>query len=553
MHCRGLLLHAHNAQHDLFPQSLHCHLLIDTVKYRHTIDQRMTTTCHGKRMQNKIIYLLWPTAQTLHLAAAVCRAENDTIHEVIETGQRSLPETIALVSHHKRTLIRIFLPADSARLKNESQHHLQTISRNKSEVSWHEVSDDPPSELIHTYLRYKITLAFFGDASGRLARDQLKDAVISLATNPDRIAEKYSHSLQTFIRLNQPAIEGQTAQMITLKRDIRRVAPSGLKNILILGETGSGKEAVAFFLHDFDPERQPKGFHAINCAGLQEEFLVSELFGHVKGAYTGASKDRKGLISKLDKGTLFLDELPDMPRRVQAMLLRFLESGEYSPMGSSKTYTADVKIIAGGQKTLLIEKINSRQFRKDLYYRLAGKTLHIPSLREISGDIPKIIDHLVYRSKASRTQRDETIAYFNTRLIDLKKYHWPGNIRELANYVKRKLHLGKEEEITLGEDAIFTQFRLEIPKKGEEALPEKDPESEKLYPYAVKPSFYWSEQVPDLQELRQEHLQLATPNEVRNMYCRYIHENLSKKGASQALIAKNLHISVNSLKSYIKT
>lgn len=375
----------------------------------------------------------------------------------------------------------------------------------------------------------------------------------SLATNPDRIAEKYSHSLQTFNRLNQPAIEGQTPQMVTLKKDIRRVAKAELENILILGETGSGKEAVAFFLHDFDPKRQPNAFQAINCAGLQEEFLASELFGHVKGAYTGADKDRKGLIDKLDKGTLFLDELPDMPIRIQAMLLRFLESGEYFPMGSSEICTADVKIIAGGQQELLIEKINSRQFRKDLYYRLAGKTLHIPSLREISEDIPKIIDHLVYRSKASRTQRNETIAYFNTRLIGLKQYHWPGNIRELANYVKRKLQLGKEEEIILGEDVIFTQSRLKIKKKGGGNLSEKYPEKEKPSPYAVKPSFYWIEQIPDLQDLRQGHLQLPTPNEVKNMYCRHIQEKLSRKGAPQALVAKILNISINSLKSYTKT
>lgn len=502
----------------------------------------------------KIIYLLWPTAKTLHLAASICRHENDTIHEVIETGQRSFSETIAQASHHKRTLIRIFLPpTDIARLKSENQQHLQVISRNNSQVDWHEGSDAPLSGPINTYLRYKITLAFFGDGSGRLARSQLKDAVISLAANPDSIAEKYSHSLKTFSRLNHPAIEGQTPKMVTLKRDIYRVAKAELKNILILGETGSGKEAVAFFLHDFDPKKQPNAFQAINCAGLQEEFLASELFGHVKGAYTGANKDRKGLISKLDKGTLFLDELPDMPIRIQAMLLRFLESGEYSQMGSNEICTADVKIIAGGQQELLAEKINSRQFRKDLYYRLAGKTIYIPSLREISEDIPKIIDHLVYRSEASSTQRAETIAYFNDLLPALKAYHWPGNIRELANYVKRKLQLGKEEEISLGEDAIFTQPRTEITPKITENLALKDSENKRPYFYAVKPSFCWLEQIPDLQDLRQGHLNLPAPSEVRNMYCRHIHENLTRKGASQALVAQSLHISVNSLKSYIKT
>ncbi len=502
-------------------------------------------------MKQEAIYLLWPTTRALFMAATTCMNENDIIDEVIETGQRSLLETLALVEHQKNKIIRVFLPADLDKKKSEIKKHLQKISNNNNQAEWYTVSDDYPPEPINTYLRYKISLAFFGDEKGRVSREQLKDAITSFANNQGAIPTEDSRALQVFSQLNQPAIEGQSAKMIELKQSIRRVARAGLENVLLLGETGSGKEASAFFLHDFDPNRRGKEFQAVNCAGLQEEFLASELFGHVKGAYTGADKKRVGLIAKLDGGTLFLDELPDMPLRIQAMLLRFLENGVYFPMGSNKAASANVKIIAGGQHELLADKIRTKEFRKDLYYRLAGKVIKIPSLREIPEDIPQIIDHLVYRAKSDRESRNETIAYFNDRIAELADYHWPGNIRELANYIKRRLRLGNDENIIFGEDNLITSQQAII--CDEQADDKKQPlETEEKFDkeYTVATFFKWRNPNINMAELK-ESVIFATPKEVATAYTIFVHDNLKRHGCSQAMIAKKLNLALNTLKKSI--
>ncbi len=330
------------------------------------------------------IFLVWPTPEALYLAATLCRDENQQPSKILETGQRSITDTLAQVSHYKKSEIVIFAPFVC---NEKAREHLRAIGSNGGQIHWygeygtqaglilrdqcqeipslilHEDIYKSPSKQVEIYLRYKITLAFLGDENGTFDRDQLQDAIEKLAADPNMVPQEEKHYVETFANLSFPAIQGRSAKMTGLKNDVRRVARSGLNNVLILGETGSGKEATAFFLHNLDPDRRDNDFRALNCAGLQEDFLISELFGHVKGAYTGAGKDRNGLITKLDGGTLFLDELPDMPLRVQAMLLRFLESGEYVPMGSDKTKMADVKIIAGGQRKLLAEKISAKQFR----------------------------------------------------------------------------------------------------------------------------------------------------------------------------------------------
>lgn len=502
-------------------------------------------------MKSQIIYLVWPTPAALILAAGICREESETISKVIETGQRSLVTALEKVCMHPKAVIRIFLPEDADYPKGDIQQYEDAIDQSNSQVKWYTVKNEPPPDSIKKYLTYKITLAFFGNSSETIASEQLKEAIENLSVNPDEIPVKELHSLRTFIKMNNPAIEGQSSRMIILKKDIRRVAQAGLENILLIGETGSGKEAAAFFLHNLDPCRREQEFHALNCAGLQEDFLASELFGHVEGAYTGANKNRTGLIKKLDNGTLFLDELPDMPLRIQAMLLRFLESGEYSPMGSNKTFFANVKIIAGGQREMLAEKITSKLFRKDLYYRLAGKIIIIPCLREIAEDLPVLIDHLVYKMCDHRKRRNDTIAYFKARMTEFQEYHWPGNVRELANYVKRKLRLGKDEEIILGEEDIAHLIgQLDLPISSEPKLHEH-PKVDRSYPYAVKPSFDWLDELPNSQELKQANLRLATPKEVSAMYGRFIYKSLTEIGVSQALTARKLQVSVNTLKAYI--
>lgn len=300
---------------------------------------------------------------------------------------------------------------------------------------------------INDYLRYKITRFFLGSMNGDYDIRQLRDVVVNLSGYP-RISSKEKKLAALSRNLDFPAIEGRSGKLLRLKKEIHRLAGKDI-NVLVLGETGTGKEAAAFFLHCLGEKEG--GYGVVNCASLNEEYLISELFGHVEGAFTGAVKARDGLVKRLDHGTLFIDELPDMPERVQAMLLRFLQSGEYTPMGSDISLKVNVNIIAGGQSDRLSEKISGNKFRKDLYYRLAGKIIEAPCLRDIPDDIPGIIDNIVYKTGGvTEKQRNEVIHYFAKRMNELKVYAWPGNVRELANYVKRRLLLGEAEDIVLG-------------------------------------------------------------------------------------------------------
>lgn len=184
------------------------------------------------------------------------------------------------------------------------------------------------------------------------------------------------------------ALKGDSPLMRELKSRIARISPTDLR-VLIIGETGTGKEAVALYLHEFS-DRQRNPFVSINCAGLEEGFLRSELFGHLKGAYTGAIRDRKGLIEAAEGGTFFLDELHEMPLTIQSDLLRFLETGRYRPLGSDEEKQADVRIVAGALPKIL-QMVDTGAFRSELYYRLNNVQLHTPSLAEIPEDIIKII------------------------------------------------------------------------------------------------------------------------------------------------------------------
>jgi len=474
---------------------------------------------------------------------------------VLETGRRTLATTLAeLCPLARESEIVIFAPF-TADPSGMILTHFQRLIDNGCQIHWYggsEAESTPcmtkllcypekykqPPDTIKEYLRYKIAKAFLGDETERINRRELQEAIIWLSATPDRIPEQDQLSVVVFSSLNYPAIESRSQKMANLKKQLRRVAASGLENVLILGETGTGKEATAFFLHDLDPVRRKRNFAAINCAGLREEFLISELFGHKKGAFTGAANDRPGLIAQLDGGTLFLDELPDMEPRAQAMLLRFAENGNYSPMGSDESRKADVKIIAGGQRELLRDKILSKEFRKDLYYRLAGKVLAIPSLREIPDDLPVLVDHLAYKMEKCQKKRNETIQYFSKRLDEMEKYSWPGNIRELANYVRRRLALGPDETISFEEDeftGILAGDQLNTPHA-------------KIVPdYAIEVKFSVIDKDMTIEDLKNETTKLEHPDDLKKRYIAYVHGLMKNRGVSNASITKKLGISTNTL------
>ncbi len=203
--------------------------------------------------------------------------------------------------------------------------------------------------------------------------------------------------------------------------------------ILITGESGTGKEVVAKSIHDHSPRRKNE-LVAINCGAIPENLLESELFGHEKGSFTGASARREGRFEQCDQSTLFLDEIGDMPLTVQVKLLRVLQEGTFSRVGGNETLSSDVRIIAATNKNLSIEVANGR-FREDLYYRLNVVELHLPPLRERKEDIPLLADFFL--KKITKKNNMAQISLSGEAIEMLQQQHWQGNVRELENTMAR--------------------------------------------------------------------------------------------------------------------
>ena len=226
-------------------------------------------------------------------------------------------------------------------------------------------------------------------------------------------------------------VVGSSPQMLALVERLKRIAPTDA-TVLILGETGTGKELVAQAVHQNSP-RKSKPFVALNCAALSENILESELFGHVKGAFTDASSDRVGKFEYANGGTLFLDEVGDMPLATQIKLLRVLESGEITRVGSNTPQRVNVRILSATNRNLE-EAIAAGTFRSDLYHRLKVVTVAIPTLRERAADIPLLIEHFVrqFAKRHGKTIRGVSLP----ARIRLGSYAWPGNVRQLRNVVE---------------------------------------------------------------------------------------------------------------------
>jgi DNA-binding NtrC family response regulator len=248
------------------------------------------------------------------------------------------------------------------------------------------------------------------------------------------------------------ALVGHSPAIIEVMKTLARVAPSQA-SVLVLGETGTGKELVARTIHRYS-ERSTRRFVAVNCSALAEGLLESELFGHVRGAFTGAAVSRPGLFREADKGTLFLDEIGDISPALQARLLRALQEHEIVPVGSETTVKIDVRVIAATHRDLT-ELVRQGRFREDLYYRLDVVTLRLPPLRERRQDIPLLVDHFL-RTLSSRHGRGP-VALDPEALRRLLAYDWPGNIRELQNVLERALLLA--EQGVIGPEHLATTVR----------------------------------------------------------------------------------------------
>ncbi len=244
--------------------------------------------------------------------------------------------------------------------------------------------------------------------------------------------------------LEKYEIIGETPVMKALKKDIQRAAPSN-SWILITGENGTGKEFVAHNIHLLST-RSARPFVEVNCAAIPEELIESELFGHDKGAVTGAVSKKKGEFDMADRGTIFLDEIADMSMRTQAKVLRILQEQTFERVGGTELIRVDVRVIAATNKDLR-EEIKKGNFREDLYYRLNVIPFVVPPLRERAEDIPLLVEHFL--GEASAKSGVEPLGVDEEVMRRLQEYRWPGNIRELKNLVERLVIMSPGPSITL--------------------------------------------------------------------------------------------------------
>jgi DNA-binding NtrC family response regulator len=249
---------------------------------------------------------------------------------------------------------------------------------------------------------------------------------------------------------------GRSPAMVEVYKTIARVAP-GPSTVLVLGESGTGKELVARAIHDHSG-RRARPFLAVDCAALTESLLESELFGHVRGAFTGAVGESHGLFAEADGGTIFLDEIGDVSPALQAKLLRVLQEHEVRPVGGTEWRRVDVRTIAATNRDLAA-LVAAGRFREDLYYRLKVVTISLPALRERRDDVPLLVDHLVRR--AARGCGKPVAGVSKEALAVLGAYHWPGNIRELAHVLERGVALAQHP--VLGVEDLPPEVRRDGP------------------------------------------------------------------------------------------
>ena len=252
------------------------------------------------------------------------------------------------------------------------------------------------------------------------------------------------------IKYNFGEIVGASKNMLELFEKIEKVAKSD-SSILIFGESGTGKELVARAIH-FQSDRKDCPFVKVNCGVLAEGVLESELFGHERGSFTGAMKRRRGRFELADKGSIFLDEIGDVPLTTQVKLLRVLQERELERVGGEETLEVDVRVIAATNKNLMA-MVESGEFREDLYYRLNIIPLELPPLRERKEDIPLLVEHFLRKKSAELNKVPTSVN--ECAMQELINYSWPGNVRELENVIERAVVLCEDDEIGVNDLPIL--------------------------------------------------------------------------------------------------
>jgi len=257
------------------------------------------------------------------------------------------------------------------------------------------------------------------------------------------------------------AIVGETAAVRAMLRDVKKVA--GVETtVLLMGETGTGKELVARAIHDASPRRE-RTLVKMNCGAIPQGLVESELFGHERGAFTGALQRRIGRFEMADKGTLFMDEVGELPSDIQVKLLRVLQEQEFERVGSTRSQQVDVRLVAATNRDLETE-VSGGRFRRDLFYRLNVFPVRIPPLRERAGDIPLLVKHFL--AQLQRKLAKPLHGVTETSIARLQAYAWPGNIRELQNVLERACVMATSPTVDVDDALPIAIIADRIPNQG---------------------------------------------------------------------------------------
>jgi two-component system response regulator AtoC len=329
-----------------------------------------------------------------------------------------------------------------------------------------------------------LVILLTADTSVETAVEAMKQGAYHYANKPfnvDEVALLVEKALETTrLRREVRALRSAQAQPYSLDRIIgasdaivhvrallKKIASGPASTVLLTGESGTGKDLAAKVIH-FSSDRAAKPFMNITCSALPENLLESELFGHERGAFTGADRQKRGLFETADGGTVFLDEIGEMVPALQAKLLRFLEERTFRRVGGSADIHVDVRVIAATNRKLE-EEVRQKRFREDLYYRLNVVPIGLPALRERATDVPLLLDYYIDSYNTEFKKRVEGIA--PEAVARLQTYGWPGNIRELRNAVERAMLLGEGKILTTADFSMMTEGRnltegVELPPNG---------------------------------------------------------------------------------------
>jgi len=304
----------------------------------------------------------------------------------------------------------------------------------RSDRPCHENGEDCPHQTLFDKGQGSVVLHTHYHANGQTERTRIRGHLIRSQDGQTYLGEVLYHlEVEADLGCEVMRMVGHSAAFLSCVDNLVRVAECEA-SVLLFGESGVGKELAARFVHDRS-NRASGAFIAINCAAVPEDLFESELFGHERGAFIGSTGLKKGLFELADKGTLFLDEVAEIPPAMQAKLLRVLESGEFRRVGGTQTLHADVRIVSATNRNLL-NRIDQKLFRQDLYYRLAGIDVSLPALRERREDIPALADALLARMAGDNRQPCHLDV---TAVSKLRHYDFPGNVRELRNLLQRAM------------------------------------------------------------------------------------------------------------------